>query len=92
MSPIAAEGLGLPKDLEWLIAADDEPFARKILALHADDSRAAELSEAGLVFIRDNFGAATIKAGMSAILAKTSRATAQALRPGAENSKTRSFP
>ena len=55
MSDLAAEGLNLPHQLEWLIARTPEEFAQKIRAVHQDQSLNVQLTAAVLDFIRGRF-------------------------------------
>jgi GT2 family glycosyltransferase/glycosyltransferase involved in cell wall biosynthesis len=55
MTEMAAEGLNLPSQLEWLIARTPEEFSQKIRAVHQDESLNAQLSAAVLDFTRSNF-------------------------------------
>ena len=55
MTDVAAEGLNLPSQLEWLVARTPEEFAKKICAVHQDQSLNVQLAAAVLDFIRRNF-------------------------------------
>jgi transcription initiation factor TFIIIB Brf1 subunit/transcription initiation factor TFIIB len=55
MTEVAAEGLNLSGQLEWLVARTPEEFAKKICAVHQDQSLNVQLAAAALYFIRRNF-------------------------------------
>lgn len=57
MTELAAEGLDLPRHLEWLIARTPEEFTEKVLAVHQDESLNARLSAQALDYIRENYSA-----------------------------------
>lgn len=60
MSEVAAEGLNLPRQLEWLIARTPEEFSKKLAAVHEDESLNSKLSACVLDFIQQNFSADAI--------------------------------
>jgi GT2 family glycosyltransferase/glycosyltransferase involved in cell wall biosynthesis len=66
LTEVAAEGLNLPPDLEWLVARTPEQFSNKLSAVHEDESLNARLSEHGLAYIRTNFSAATTAQSLAA--------------------------
>lgn len=70
MTPIAAEGLQLPAPLTWLVAEDAAGIAERLRRLEEDEALNAELSAAGLAFIRERFGEETTGAAMRAALTK----------------------
>jgi len=55
MSEVAAEGLALPRSMQWLIAGSAEEFAKKIATLHQDEARNARLASDGVEFIQTHF-------------------------------------
>ncbi len=57
MTEMAAEGLNLPEQLEWLVARTPEEFARKVAAVHDDATLNEKLSTTGLEFIKNRFSA-----------------------------------
>lgn len=57
MTEVAAEGLNLPPQLEWLIATTPEQIARKLAAVHDDEALNAKLSAHGLDYIAENCSA-----------------------------------
>jgi GT2 family glycosyltransferase len=68
MTAVAAEGLGLPEELHWLLAEDAPAMAAKLHRLETDADWNARLSEAGLSYIRARFGEAAVRAQMRAAL------------------------
>ena len=60
MTPVAAEGMDLPRELRSLIVQDAEAFGRRIIELIADGEQWLSLSEASVKFIRDKFSDAEI--------------------------------
>lgn len=60
MTPIAAEGLKLPKLLQWLVADDADGIAAKVLAVHSDDAVNAGFAAAGLQMIEQRYGAEVV--------------------------------
>jgi GT2 family glycosyltransferase/glycosyltransferase involved in cell wall biosynthesis len=68
MSPIAAEGIALPGELAWLVAADDATMAARILALHRDAARAEELGRLGLALIEAEYGEAALAGRLASLL------------------------
>ncbi len=61
MSEMAAEGLELPKDLAWLVAATPNDFAEKLARVHEDVSFNRQLAEAGLAYIEERYSTAAIR-------------------------------
>jgi O-antigen biosynthesis protein len=61
MTPVAAEGLELPKALEWLVADGSEEIAGKLVRVNEDAAFNAKLAEAGLAYIEGRYGAAAIR-------------------------------
>ena len=68
MSEVAAEGLELPADLAWLVAATPAEFAEKIGRVHEDEAFNRDLSAAGLAYIEQRFSAAPVKDGLRAAI------------------------
>jgi GT2 family glycosyltransferase/glycosyltransferase involved in cell wall biosynthesis len=68
MSEIAAEGLELPDDLQWLIARSPAEFAAKMIELETNETRNAQLSAAGLAYIQDRHSAESIRAALRAAI------------------------
>jgi GT2 family glycosyltransferase/glycosyltransferase involved in cell wall biosynthesis len=60
MSEIAAEGLELPNDLNWLVARSPEQFVEKLLAVHEYETCNMALSDAGLAYIEARYRGAAI--------------------------------
>ena len=79
MTPIAAEGLELPKVLQWLVAADAAGLAAKLRALHSDDAVNAGLAAAGLQMIEQRYGAEAV----GRALAEAIGLARQRCKPGA---------
>ena len=52
MSDVAAEGLNLPPQLEWLVAQTAAEFSNKLLTIHEDEALNAKLVTYGLEFIQ----------------------------------------
>ena len=55
MSEVAAEGVNLSPELEWLISRTPEEFSQKISAVHEDESLNARLSASALAFTQERF-------------------------------------
>ena len=55
MSPIAAEGIALPRVLAETVTADADAFAGQILRLHADEGAAAGVAQAGRDLIAERY-------------------------------------
>lgn len=64
MTPIAAEGLGLPPALAALSAAEPAAFAELICRLHQDEAFNACCSAAGVAYVEDLFSEARLDAEM----------------------------
>jgi len=71
MSEVAAEGLELPSDLAWLVAATPGAFAEKIARAHEDEALNRELSAAGLAYIGRRYSAAAVKDALRAAVARS---------------------
>jgi GT2 family glycosyltransferase/glycosyltransferase involved in cell wall biosynthesis len=54
MTDVAAEGLNLPRQLEWLVAQTPEEFAEKLTAVHQDESLNESLAAGALEYIQNN--------------------------------------
>jgi len=61
MTEVAAEGMNLPSELEWLVARTPEEFAKKLCAVHDDETLNGKLAAAGLNFIRKSFSGEVIQ-------------------------------
>jgi glycosyltransferase involved in cell wall biosynthesis len=68
MSEVAAEGLNLPTELQWLVACSAEEMAAKVRAIHEDQALNKRLSEESLQYIADGFGPNTIDRLLEAAL------------------------
>jgi glycosyltransferase involved in cell wall biosynthesis len=66
MSEIAAEGLGLPSPLDWLVARTPAEFAEKLVRVHRDEAFNRHLSEVGLVYLETCNSPDAIKAALRA--------------------------
>ena len=75
MSEVAAEGLELPKPLDWLVAGSDADFAEKIIRLHEDEALNGDMAAAGLAYIGARYSAAAV---MSALAGAVEKQTADA--------------
>ncbi len=64
MSEVAAEGLELTGDLAWLVARSPAEFAEKLALVHWDAAFNKTLSDAGLAYIEQRYGAGV---GMEAL-------------------------
>lgn len=69
MSEVAAEGLELSGDLAWLVARSPAEFAEKIALVHEDAAFNEALSEAGLAYIEQRYGADVVTAALRAAVA-----------------------
>jgi len=68
MTGVAAEGLELPKALEWLVADEPAQIAEKLVRVHEDAAFNRKLAEAGLAFIEQRFGAAAIREALRGVV------------------------
>jgi O-antigen biosynthesis protein len=66
MSGVAAEGLDLPADLDWLVARTPEEFAQKLAQVHEDATFNQSLAEAGLKYIERRYSAKATKQALRA--------------------------
>jgi glycosyltransferase involved in cell wall biosynthesis len=69
MSEVAAEGLELSGDLAWLVARSPAEFAEKLALVHEDEAFNRALSEAGLAYIEERYGAEVVTAALRAAVA-----------------------
>jgi len=58
MSEMAAEGMELPRELEWLIARNPKEFAHKLASIHEDRALNETLAAHGVEFIRNRYSSA----------------------------------
>jgi len=68
MSPIAAEGLGLPEDLLALVGEDAAALAALICRLHRDADAHRKAARAGRALIRANHAEAAVTAALQAAI------------------------
>jgi glycosyltransferase involved in cell wall biosynthesis len=85
MSAIAAEGLNLPEDLLWLVAASVKDFAQKIAVLHEDDALLLRLSRSARSFIERDFSFNTITSRLGEITAEAATSRAGTKQMGARD-------
>jgi GT2 family glycosyltransferase len=71
MSEVAAEGLELAGDLTWLVARSPAEFAEKIALVHEDEAFNRALSEAGLTYIEQRYGAGVVMDALRAAVSRT---------------------
>jgi len=64
MTRVAAEGIGLPSDLDALVVDGAEAFATAILALHDDASAWKALRRSGRAFVKARFAASNVRDAM----------------------------
>jgi GT2 family glycosyltransferase/glycosyltransferase involved in cell wall biosynthesis len=83
MSAIAAEGLNLPEDLLWLVAASAKDFTQKIAVLHEDDALLLRLSRSARSFIERDFSFNTITSRLGEITAEAATGRAGTKQMGA---------
>jgi glycosyltransferase involved in cell wall biosynthesis len=55
MSEMAAEGVNLPAELQWLITRTPAEFAEKLVAVHDDELLNTQLAADGLEFVRRHY-------------------------------------
>jgi GT2 family glycosyltransferase len=65
MSEVAAEGLNLPSELEWLIARTPQEFSKKLAAVHEDEALNAKLTACGLDFIEQGFNGDAVQRSLA---------------------------
>ena len=68
MTPIAAEGIALPKPLQRLVADDAPAFAAAIIRLHAGRTPYRNAAAAGLALIETGFNTAQISESLQAAI------------------------
>lgn len=71
MSEIAAEGMDLPAELQWLIAKTPDDFAKKLALMLANEEKNAEFADLGLEFISKIFSALAIERGINAAIQRS---------------------
>lgn len=64
ISEIAAEGLNLPKDMEWIVARQPEEFAEKELRLEMDEQLNRSLAASSLAFLASRFSPEAVSAAL----------------------------
>lgn len=62
MTKVSAEGVELPKELQWLVADEPEALAERVATLCRDDARHRRLARAGKAHVAANYSAARIDA------------------------------
>jgi O-antigen biosynthesis protein len=72
MSEVAAEGVGLSGELEWLVARSTSEFCDKLAQLCEDQEQNARMAELGLAHITGSYGPEAVKQ----LLARTIEAAA----------------
>jgi O-antigen biosynthesis protein len=77
MTPIAAEGLPLPAQLNQAIADEPASMANLICQLHADPERSAALGQAGLNMVRQEFSEQRTSATLARAVDPTSSPNGQ---------------
>jgi glycosyltransferase involved in cell wall biosynthesis len=65
MTPVAAEGLGLPPALQAMVGTDAAALAALICGYHDDAARHGAAAQAGLALMRDAHSAAAVMAALS---------------------------
>lgn len=60
MSPLAAEGMALPKALGWLVADSPEAFAEKVAQLHDEPRINDKMSREGMAYVDMEFNRAKV--------------------------------
>jgi glycosyltransferase involved in cell wall biosynthesis len=68
MTPVAAEGIGLPESLNDLVCADAAALTATILRLHDNPAWCQQIGAAGREFIAERFNTARIDKAMTAAL------------------------
>jgi len=58
---VAAEGLDLPPELEWLIAQTPKEFAEKLVAVHEDKSLNEKLGKHAVEYIERGYSVEAIQ-------------------------------
>lgn len=71
MTEVAAEGMELPGELEWLIARTPQEFARKLATVHEDRALNEALAAHGLEFIQSRYSSASTQRLLGAAMART---------------------
>jgi GT2 family glycosyltransferase/glycosyltransferase involved in cell wall biosynthesis len=71
MTEVAAEGMELPPELEWLIAHTPQEFARKLATVHEDRALNETLTAHGLEFIRSRYSSAATQRLLAAAMVRT---------------------
>jgi GT2 family glycosyltransferase/glycosyltransferase involved in cell wall biosynthesis len=68
MSEIAAEGLELPDNMEWMVARSPAEYAEKLVQVHEDEALNRTLSEKALFYIERRHGAASVMEALNAAI------------------------
>jgi hypothetical protein len=66
MSPVAAEGLALPRALQALVGSDERALAASICRLHADAALHQRVAKAGLAMIRKRYSEPSVRSALAA--------------------------
>lgn len=75
MSPVAAEGFDLPRELRWLVARTPREFARKVIVLNDDAVLNRKISDAALRFVRRAYGAEVVERSLAQSLRRRANLT-----------------
>jgi len=70
MTDVAAEGMELPQQLQWLVAATPKEFAKKLANVHEDRSLNETLAAQGLEFIQRRYSGASTQRLLAEALAR----------------------
>lgn len=68
MSEVAAEGLAIPKDMEWLIARHPGEFVEKVVQLHTDQQLNQKLASISFEFLSTRFSFDAVSAALKSAL------------------------
>jgi hypothetical protein len=77
MTPVAAEGLGLPPVLQAMVGADAAGLAALICGYHKDAARYDAAAQSGLALIRDGHSEAAVTAALARAIGVDVRAEAR---------------
>jgi hypothetical protein len=66
MTEVAAEGLPLTKQLQWLVARDETEFAKKVVRLLEDEKWSQTLADEGIRMLINSFSEVATELALAA--------------------------
>ncbi|MBS1103335.1 glycosyltransferase [Gluconobacter sp. Dm-62] len=68
MTPIAAEGISLPPELDCLVATDVEQFVQLIVQYHDEEEAYRSAAQVARTFVRDNYSDGAVQNALSSVI------------------------